>query len=80
MWVDDQLITACQNILKGQHPAIGSLQPAMLASELAMEPQGGEFVQIVNLNENHWITLSTVGCQPGHINVYDSLHMGLSKN
>ena len=44
-----------------------------------MEPQGGEFVQIVNIHGNHWITPSNVGCKPGHINVYDSLHMGLSK-
>ena len=46
-----------------------------------MEPQGGrEFVQIVNIGHNHWITLSTIGCQPGHINVYDSLHMTLSSD
>ena len=46
---------------------------------LAMEPQGErEFDHFVNIGHNHWTTLSTVGCQPGHINVYDSLHMGLS--
>ena len=77
-WVDDLTITASQNLLREQHPEVGSLQPPVLAAQLAMEPQGGEFVQLVNINNNHWITLSTVGCQPGHINVYDSLHMGLS--
>ena len=46
-----------------------------------MEPQGGrEFVQIVNIGHNHWITLSTVGCQTGHINVYDSLHVTFSSD
>ena len=25
-------------------------------------------------NENHWITVSTIGCPPSTINVYDSLH------
>ena len=77
-WVDDAIITASQNLLHQQHPEIGSLQPTVLATQFAMEPQGGEFVQIVNIGQSHWITLSTVGCQPGHINVYDSLHMGLS--
>ena len=74
-WVDDLIITASQNLLRRQ---VGSLQPPVLATQLAMEPQGGEFMQIVNIGTNHWITLSTVGCQPGHINVYDSLHMCLS--
>jgi hypothetical protein len=80
-WVDDQIVTASQNLLHQQHPGVGSLQPPILASQLAMEPQGGrEFVQIVNIGHNHWITLSTIGCQPGHINVYDSLHMTLSSD
>ena len=77
-WVDDLTITASQNLLQQQHPQVGSLQPPLLATQLALEPQGGEFVQIVNICNNHWITLSTVGCKPGHINVYDSLHMRLT--
>ena len=39
-----------------------------------MEPQAGEFVQIVCVRNNHWICMSTVGCRPSTINVYDSLH------
>ena len=77
-WVDDVIINASQNLLRQQHPEIGSLQPPVLATQLSMEPQRGEFVQIVNIGRNHWVTLSTVGCKPGHINVYDSLHMDLS--
>ena len=50
-----------------------------MATQLAMEPQGGEFVQIINIHGNHWITPSNVGRKPGYINVYDSLHLGLSK-
>ena len=37
-----------------------------------------EFIQILNLANNHWITVSTVGCVPGVVNVYDSLQLGLS--
>jgi len=79
-WLDDEVITAAQHLLKDQYPAVGSLQTPTLASKLALEPQTSEFVQILNLNNNHWITVSTVGCQPGHINVYDSLHMTLSEH
>ena len=57
-WLDDAIIAASQNLLKNQHPAVGSLQPPVLASNLAMEPQIGEFVQVLNLRENHWIVVS----------------------
>ena len=73
-WVDDLIISAAQNLLKIQNPHIGSLQFPLLANTMALEPQGGEFIQILNINGNHWITISSIGCEPGHINVYDSLH------
>jgi hypothetical protein len=39
---------------------------------MALEPQGGEFVQILNINGNHWITISNIGCKDGHLYVYDT--------
>ena len=36
-----------------------------------------EFVQCLPVSNNHWITISTVGCASGVVNVYDSLHLGL---
>ena len=62
-WLDDAIIAASQKLLKNQHPAVGSLQQPVLASNLAMEPQIGEFVQVLNLWENHWIVAYTIGCQ-----------------
>ena len=41
---------------------------------MAFEPQSQEFVQILNMNGNHWVTVSAIGCDRGHLNVYDSLH------
>ena len=35
-------------------------------------------MQVLNLNGNHWIVLSTIGCPPAAVNVYDSLHGTLS--
>ena len=41
--------------------------------------QKGEFVQILNVNNLHWLTVSNIGCPKGTINVYDSLsNSGLS--
>ena len=37
-----------------------------------------EFVQIVNVNRNHWILISTVNCPPYTVDVYDSVHLSLS--
>ena len=31
-------------------------------------------MQIVCIRGNHWLCVSTVGCPPSTINVYDSLH------
>ena len=62
------IIDAAQVSLKKIHPHIGAL-----GQTLAFTIQHGEFVQILNVSNNHWITISNIGCQSGHINVYDSM-------
>ena len=37
-------------------------------------------MQCLYVRNNHWITVSTVGCTPGVVRVYDSLRMGLSSS
>ena len=65
--------------MKRKFPAVGSLQSCTLAEKLAFDPQGeAEFVQILNVGGNHWITTSTIGCEAGSITIYDSLHLKLS--
>lgn len=34
----------------------------------------GEFVQILHTGSNHWVCVSSIGCLPGHVNLYDSLY------
>ena len=72
------LINAAQNMLQRQHPHIGGFQDTCLAEKFAMSPPDCEFVQILNLSNNHWITISTIGCETGSVNVFDSLNMFLS--
>ena len=45
--------------------------------QIAFVPQPDEFIQILNLNNNHWIVISTIGCPAATVNVYDSLHSTL---
>ncbi len=73
-WLKDDIIRASQNLLKEQFPLVGGLQAPALAEKNVMEPQSGEFVQILCVGQNHWITLSTIGCPQGLVKVYDSLH------
>ena len=80
IWLDDAVITATQTLLQKQFPHIGGFQASVLGERLAMNPQPGEFVQIICVGGNHWICVSTVGCQPSAINVYDSLHGRLDKH
>ena len=73
-WLDDDIINAAQFMLKQQHPKVGGLQSTTLSEKFTMEPQPGKFVQVMLINGNHWITISTIGCQKSSINVFDSLH------
>ena len=77
-WLSDNVINACQNLLRRQYPHIGGLLSTVLATTFSMEPQAGEFVQILNVGECHWVTISTIGCPASTVKVYDSLHMKIS--
>ena len=61
-------------MLKKQHPHIGGLQSVVLGEKLAFTLQTEEFVQVLNINNNHWIVISTIVCKQATVNVYDSLH------
>ena len=60
----EKLINACQKILQLSHPEMGGLQDTVLAKTLSFNIQQGEFVQVLNILGNQWLTVSTVGCQP----------------
>ena len=59
---------------KQHHPQMNGLQPPVLEDNYAMSPSpNGDFVQVIQANNDHWLALSTVGCQPSEICVFDSL-------
>ena len=77
-WLDDQLINA---MLKQQHPQMNGLQSPVLADNYTMSPSpNGDLVQVIQVNNDHWLALSTVGCQPSEIRVFDSLGGRLPQN
>lgn len=60
-------------MLKIIFPQIRGLQDTVLGETLAFSIQRGEFVQVLNVSGSHWITVSTIDCQQGVINVYDTI-------
>ena len=59
-----------QSLLKAKYTQISGLQPAVLSQKYALLPQPDEFLQILNVNGNRWILISTIGCPPATVNVY----------
>jgi hypothetical protein len=73
-WLNDKHIAAAQYLLKRQHPHIAGMQEPTLQLTRTFDIHGErQFIQILNSSRSHWITVSTVSCQPDVIRVYDSM-------
>ena len=71
-WLTDNIINAAQALLKQQYPHINGLQNVVLGFTLGYIGQTEEFVQILHTGRGHWVTVSTIGCKDGDINIFDS--------
>ena len=49
-----------------QRPTLGPVRNFGIVS--------GEFVQLLHTGHNHWVCVSSVGCPPGTVNLFDSLY------
>ena len=54
------------------------LEPPTLAQTMAFQVHRGDFIQILNVRNCHWCTISNVGCEEGAVNVYDSMYSSVS--
>ena len=75
-WLNDKHIMAAQALLKHQS-SVGGLQSPQLGKRLAFSIAKGDMVQILHSGGRHWVTASTIGTQPGHVRIYDSLYSDL---
>ena len=78
--VTDEHIDNAQAILAEIFPHIGGLQATWVFISEECQSVGtpeGDFVQIVNVCGNHWITLSNIGCPKDTVTLYDSLYNNL---
>ena len=77
-WLNDRHINAAQNLLQQGSPEMSGFQNVLLQCINSYVIQRDrEFVQILQVNDNHWITISTVRCDPRHVKVYDTKHTEL---
>ena len=79
VWLGDYHIDHCQGLLLKQLPGTKGLQNRMLFrthDACNVGAPDGEFLQILNVSGTHWLCASTVGCDPGIINLFDSLYTG----
>lgn len=78
--IEDPEIELAMLLVKNNHPKIGGLQPIVVAlAEGYTKPQG-QFIQIVNVKGQHWVTLSNIGCRAGTVRVFDSWKRSLHKD
>ena len=77
-WLTDNIIMAAQKIAIQHYPNMQGLQPVSLQKVNAFGVHTEEFVQIINIRNCHWCVVSTVGCDKGVVNVFDSLYPSVS--
>ncbi len=71
-WLNDKVIAAAQMIMLQRFPSMAGSQPPALQKVFAFMSTV-EVFQIINVSNNHWCVVSTVGCDSGVVIVYDSL-------
>ena len=77
-WLMDRLINASQRLIKECYPHVCGLQDVSLGHTLAFDVPVGEFVQVLHTGRGHWVTISTIACDNGEVDVFDSMTPALT--
>ena len=72
-WLDGTIIHEAQTILRQVNSSIRGFQRPTLGPIKQFDIMTGDFIQILNINNNHWVCVSSIACPPGHVNLMDSL-------
>ncbi|PFX19773.1 hypothetical protein AWC38_SpisGene15809 [Stylophora pistillata] len=60
-------------LIKQENQSIGGFQRPILGRVRNLDVESGEFIQILHTGSDHWVCVSSIGCTPGIVNLYDSL-------
>ena len=70
--LNDKLINAAQKLLLQKFPSVKGLRSTLVQDHIGFWVDN--YLQVVHSRSNHWITVTTIGCQYGEVKVYDSLY------
>ena len=74
--LNDRIIGAAQKLLEQQSVNICGWQPTVYeqrSTKFKVLKEEEDFVQVLHVEKNHWITVSNIHCDVGHVNIYDSM-------
>ena len=77
-WLTDEHMLKANNVLKKDYPTVDGLQDTLLQQNFSWDIPSFEFVQVLHVNGNHWITISNIGVSDQCVNVDDSLYNGIN--
>ena len=72
-WLDCDIIQNAHVCLQKVNPLIEGFQRPTLGPVRNFNIASSEFVQILHTGNAHWVCVSSVGCLPGSVNLYDSM-------
>ena len=78
--LNDDYINTAQNLLKRQFPSLTGLESTLTVGRTVYDNWVCNYLQFLHCRGNHWITVSTLGCAKGEINIFDSIFSSLDKD
>ena len=76
-WLNERLINAGQAMIKEKFPHEFGLQEDVGKSDTGtFEEEDGNFVQILNCHNTHWICVINIDCKSNEVKVYDGMFIG----
>lgn len=73
-WLDCDIIQQAHILLHNENLNIEGFQRSTLGPVRNFDIVSGEFVQILHTSNSHCLCVSSIGCPPGHVKLYDSLY------
>ena len=72
-WLDCTIIQEAQILLKIINPNIEGFQRPTLGPVKQFDVMTAEFIQLLHVNGNHWVCMTSISCPRGDVNLLDSL-------
>ena len=80
-WLTDEHVDHGQWLLSKKFPEGKGLHSVLVFEGEKSKVKKGlkDFVQVINVGTEHWVTVSNIGCEENAVKVYDSLFMDQNK-